>query len=219
MHELPTREWVAIFYPTTGACRLCPSLDFAKNSVKSVSTMAKHVYRSPGDFRTRHDHHALERAWIELHRNASWMMPRTAVGKLEDYSRTPPDVGTEEFCKLLWEFIQDVGDRLTAPMMSGTRAQTKENYELKLGLMSELMNDEEAFKEKYNKQARTVFRALYDNGKQFLNEDEIKKLIFTLVANRLLKTKQEPWVIFQYYRPEFIKDGYVVRGRAPKSRE
>jgi hypothetical protein len=72
----------------------------------------------------------------------------------------------------------------------------------------------------YNKQAKTVFVALLENGRQFLTEEDIKKLIYSLVAERKLLTKQEPWVIFQYYRPQFIKDGYVIRGRAPKkSRE
>lgn len=219
MSELPTREWIVIFYPTTGAARLCPSLDFARNYVSSAATFDKHVYKSPSDFRTKHDHHSLEKMWRELHKSRAWAMPKTAVGKLEDYSIDPPDCGTEEFCRILWEFLQDVGDRLTAPSMSGTKAQTKEKYELKLGLMNELMNDEEAFKEQYNNQARIVFRALFNHGKQFLNEDEIKRIIYGLVVNRSLKTKQEPWVIFQYYRPEFIRDGYVIRGRAPKTRE
>lgn len=218
MSELPTREWIVIFYPTTGATRLCPTLDFAKNYVNGV-TFVKHGYKSPADFRARHDHHSLEKMWKELHKSRQWAMPKSAIGKLEDYSPEPPDVGTEEFCKLFWEFLQDVGDRLTTPQMSGTKAQTKEKYELKLSKMTELMNDEEAFKEQYNNQARIVFRALVEHGKQFLNEDEIKRIIYGLVVNRSLKTKQEPWVIFQYYRPEFIRDGYVIRGRAPKTRE
>jgi hypothetical protein len=216
MHELPVREWVAIFYPTTGACRLCPTLDFARNMV-STSTFAKHVYKSPSDFRTRHDHHSLEKMWAEAYKLAAWRLPKTAVGNLEKYSVTPPDTGTEEFCKLLWEFLQDVGDRLSTPQMSGTKAQTKEHYELKLGLMSELIGSED-YKKKYNNQARTVFTALFENGEQFLKEDDIRAIILNLVVRRQLKTKQDPWVVFQYYRPQFIKDGYIVRGRQPKVR-
>lgn len=217
MYELPLKEWVAIFYPQTGAVRLCPTIDFAKNSVTSARTFAIHGYRSPNDFRTRHDHMFLEKCWKATYENASWSFPKTAIGKIEDYSPEPPDVDTETFVKLLWEFIQDVGDRISAPRMESTK--TKENYEFKLGDMNNLALDEEAFKEKYNNQARTVFMALLNNGKQFMNEEDIKRLILTLVAQRALKTKQEPWVIFQYYRPQFIKDGYIVRGRAPKTRE
>lgn len=214
--QLPLKEWIVIFYPNTGAVRLCPTLDFARNTV-SGSTYYTNVYKSPNDLRVKHDHATLEKAWKEVYKTASWRFPKTATGKLEDYTATPPDVDTETFSKMLWEFIQDVGDRLMAPMMSGTKSQTKEKYELKLGEMKKLIFDEKAFKEKYNNQARTVFEALYYNNEQFLNEEEIKVIILGLVAERKLKTRQKPWVIFQYYRPEFIKGGFVIRGRVPKT--
>lgn len=214
MGELPLREWVVIFYPTTGAARLCPTLDFAKNIAASVTTFNKHVYRSPRDFQVRHDHATLESCWRRLHKTVSWQMSGSAIGKIEDYSPEPPDCGTEAFSKLLWEFIQDVGDRLSAPRMVSDK--TKEHYELKLGLMRDAVENG-TVADTYNKQARTVFHALLNSGKQFLSESEIKQLIYRLVADRQLKTKQEPWVIFQYYRPQFIKDGYVIRGREPKN--
>ena len=191
-------------------------MDFARNTISGAGFHTS-VYKSPNDLRVRHDHATLEKAWKAVHKTATWKMPRTAVGSLEDYESTPPDVSTEEFAKLLWNFIQDVGDRLMAPMMSGTKSQTKEKYEFRLGEMSKLAADEEAFKNKYNKQARIVFQGLLDNNEQFMDEDEIRVLILDLVAARQLKTKQKPWVIFQYYRPEFIKDGYVIRGRKPKT--
>lgn len=216
LDQLPINEWVVIFYPQTGAARLCPSLDFAQNVVTSASTFHKHVYKSPNDFRVRHDHAQLENSWRALHKTSSWKLPKTALGKVEDYSSEPPDVDTETFSKLFWEFLQNVGDRMSAPRMS-VMVNPKENYQLRVGEMTKLANDEEAFKEKYNKQARTVFLALLNNGKEFLTEEEIKKIIYRLVADRTLKTKQEPWVIFQYYRPQFIKDGYVLRGRVPKT--
>jgi len=209
-HELPIREWVAIFYPTTGAVRLCPSVDFAKQSI-SASSFNKHLYKSPNDFRQRHDHATLENCWRLLHKHVSWQFPKTAIGSIDSYSDVPPDTGTEDFCNLFWDFIQDVGDRLQAPQVKTDRE--KDHYELVIGKMTALVNDLEVFKLTYNKQARTVFKALLDTGKQFLTEEEIKKLIYGLVAQRQLKTKQEPWIIFQYYRPQFIKDGYVVRGR------
>jgi hypothetical protein len=214
--SLPVKEWIVIFYPQTGAARLCPSVDFAQNIVSSKSAFAQHVYRSPNDFRVRHDHVKLETCWKLLHKSASWQLPKTAIGKLEDYDPEPPDCGTEEFAKRFWEFVQDVGDRLSTPRMA-VMGNPKENYQLRVVEMTKLSGDEEAFKNKYNKQARTVFRALLDTGKEFLTEEEIKKAIYRLVAERALKTKQEPWVIFQYYRPQFIKDGYVVRGRKPKT--
>lgn len=212
MSELPLNEWIVIFYPQTGATRLCPTLDFAKNYCQSP----KNVYKSPNDFRVKHDHHFLEKCWKIAYDRHAQQMPKSATGKIEDYSDAPPDMGTEEFARAFWMFLQDVGDRLSTPNTGGAKndaSATKENYELRLGKMTELMENEEAFKAQYNNQARIVFRQLHSAGKQFLNEDEIKRLIYGLVANRSLKTKQEPWVIFQYYRPQFIKDGYVIRGK------
>jgi hypothetical protein len=215
-NELPINEWVVIFYPQTGATRLCPTLDFAKNVLTSRASFASNVYKSPKDFRTRYDHAFLENCWRAAYRHASWVLPKTATGTLDKYEATPPDTDTETFCNLLWEFLQDVGDRLTQPRINTDKS--KEHYEIKLEAMYQLIDAEKDFKNKYNNQARTVFEALYHNGQQFLDETQIKKLIFELVADRALKTKQKPWVIFQYYRPQFIKDGYIVRGRQPRNR-
>lgn len=215
--ELPLKEWIVIFYPQTGAARLCPTLDFAQNAVTSMSMFYKHVYKSAKDFQVRHDHSQLETCWRKLHETTRWKLPKSAVGDLEDYDPTPPDVSTETFSRLLWDFIQDVGDRLSTPRMDNT-GKTKENYELRLNEMARLASNDKDFEDKYNKQARTVFTALLENGRQFLTEDEIKKIILLLVADRKLKTRQKPWVIFQYYRPQFIKDGYVIRGRERKSK-
>lgn len=207
-NELPLNEWVVIFYPQTGTVRLCPTLDVAREMI-SVSSAAKHLYRSPGDFRQRHDHHTLEKFWQVARKNAEFYLPQTATGNVESHPETPPDTDTENFAKLLWGLLQDIGDRVRAPQQTQL---TKEHYELKRAQMQELVDDEVAFKEKYNNQARKIFRALLESGKQFLLEDEIRRIILELVVRRELKTKQDPWVVFQYYRPQFIKDGFVLRG-------
>ncbi len=221
MSELPLNEWIVIFYPQTGATRLCPTLDFAHNHLKTF--VKTNLYRNPNDFRVKHDHGFLEQCWRTVHSRHTEYTPKTATGSIEDHSYDPPDVGTEEFAKQLWQLLQDVGERLSVPLTGGSKndvTATKENYEFRLGDMSKLIDDETAFKGLYNNQARTVFEALWRKNEQFLDEYEIKKLIYTLVANRELKTKQKPWVVFQYYRPQFIKDGFVIRGkrRAKKSR-
>ena len=204
MQDLPTDEWVVIFYPQTGATRLCPTLDFARNVVTSISTFNTNVYKSPNDFRVKHDHKFLEKCWRKLWERSWQGVPKSATGSLDGYSPEPPDVDTETFVKEFWKFLQDVGDRLRQVQVKTDRKA--EHYELKLGPMNDLVSDPEAFKEKYNTQARTVFSALLNNGRQFLEEDDIKKIILRLVADRVLKTKQEPWTVFQYYRPQFIKE-------------
>jgi len=216
MSELPLNEWIVVFYPQTGATRLCPTLDFAHN----YSRQANNIYKSPNDFRVKHDHHFLEKCWQVAYKRHAEYLPKSATGRIEDHPETVPDVGTEQLSRLLWQMLQDVGERLAKPSTGGMQhesAATKENYELNVGAINALIADEEAFKDKYNNQARTVLTGLFEANKQFLDEDEIRVIIYNLVSKRLLKTKQKPWVIFQYYRPQFIKDGYIVRGkRRPK---
>lgn len=221
MSELPLNEWIVIFYPQTGATRLCPTLDFAHKHLKTIVTT--NLYRNPNDFRVKHDHAFLEQCWRTVHARHTDYLPKTATGRIDNHEYDPPDMGTEEFARRLWQLLQDVGERLSEPETGGSKndvTATKENYEFRLGDMGSLISNEAAFKDTYNNQARTVFQALWDKNEQFLDEDEIKKLIYTLVANRALKTRQKPWVIFQYYRPQFIKDGFVIRGkrRAKKTR-
>lgn len=208
--ELPIDEWVVIFYPQTGSTRLCPTLDVAREMV-SESTAARHVYRKPGDFRQRHDHHALEKFWVSAYKNASHYLPKTATGNLDSHESEAPDVDTETLAKLFWQLLQDVGDRVRAPQIRVESGKKKDHYELKLLSMREFADSEE-FKSTYNKQARTLFLALLDADKQFMTEDEIRKLVLGLVASRQLKTKQDPWVVFQYYRPQFIRDSFILRG-------
>lgn len=214
MSKSPINEWVVIFYPQTGIIRLCPTVDHAEQMLSKASVL-QHVYRNPNAFRQRHDHHTLETFWRAAYKSAKFYIPKTAIGNLEGFGPTPPDVGTEEFCRQLWDLMQAIGDRVEAPTQEVQRS--KEHYELKLDKMRELVADPE-YKKVYNKQARTVFEALLAEDKQFLIEEEIREIILSLVAQRRLKTKQEPWVIFQYYRPQFIKDGYVIRGNASKNR-
>lgn len=216
MYELPQNEWVVIFYEQTGATRLCPTLDFAKQQIAS-KTAKQVIYRNATDFKTRHDHMALERFWSVAYKNAKWALPKSATGSLRDYEPTAPNTDTVNLAALFWQMLQDIGDRLAVARVKTDTP--KEQYEFKLGAMNDLRADEENYKEKYNNQSRILFEAILENGKQFMTEDEVKKLIYTLVANRELKTKQEPWTVWQYYRPQFMKDGYVLRGGSNKTRQ
>lgn len=61
------------------------------------------------------------------------------------------------------------------------------------------------FNEKYKQlapQARMILRSLEDRGINNLSESELKTQI-------QVKTKQDPWRIFQYYRPKMISYGII----------
>lgn len=209
---LSPNEWIVVFYPTTGALRLHPSLDAAKHSI-SPHSWPLHIYRSPLDFKHRHDHFALERFWNLVYKNCLWRMPRLALGNLEDWEPQGPDLPTEEFSYKLWEFFQAVGDRVTK--LSIHKTKSRFHYELHLDKMRKLASDEVLFKQTYNKQQRVIFTRLCQMQSPYMMEIDLKKMMLELLASRLLKTKQDSWLIFQYYRPQFIKDGFISRGSDP----
>lgn len=206
---LPDDEWVMVFYPTTGALRLHPSLDAAKHSISRLSWPI-HIYKSPLDFQHRFDHLELEKLWAKVYKNVAWRFPRTAVGKVSEADAIPPDAPTDDFVKLMWAFFQRVGDRVTRLSIQQTRS--KDHYELHINKMKALIADEQAYKEKYPKQARIIFTRLAQETTPYILEKDLELMMNGLVALGQLKTKQPAWRIFQYYRPQFIDDGFISRG-------
>lgn len=203
-------EWVIVFYPTTCALRLHPTLHAAQASIAKLSWPI-HIYRSPADFRLRHDHLALERFWRGLYAaTMKFGLPKYATGTISEHDATPPDLPTEAFCKSLWDLMERVGDRVIR--LSTQFVRSKEHYEVVGKKIQDLMADEELFRDSYPKQARIILDALNRQESPYLLEADLMKLMNHLVAQGKLKTKQDSWRIFQYYRPQFIDNGLLVRG-------
>lgn len=210
MSELNQNEWVIIFYPRTGALRLHPSVEAAKQHM-SVTGFATNCYKSPKDFQVRHDHYALVGFWEKVKKNAAWRWPSSALGpKDEVLESSPPDIDTERFSVELWNFMQKAGDRVTGLSVAQTRS--KDHYQLNIEKMKSLMADEEAFKKAYPKQCRVIIERLSKYDSPYQLEKELERMMNSIVAMGLLKTKQDPWLIFQYYRASLIDSGLLVRG-------
>lgn len=209
MTEMATDEWVVIFYPQTCALRLHPTIDAAKQHMSRIG-FAVHCYRSPKDFQIKHDHLSLERYWKGICDNVNWRWPKTAQGpKLTEEDLTPPDCDTERFTRELWALMQRVGDRVKGLSLAQTRS--KDHYCLNLNSLKELLLQED-FKKAYPKQCRIIIERLSKYETPYVLEKELERMMLNLVAMGQLKTKQDPWLIFQYYRDRLIKDGLVVRG-------
>lgn len=210
MTELPEDEWVVVFYPQTGALRLHPTVEAAKQHLSKYGFIS-HCYKSPKDFQTRHDHFALESFWRKIYDNATWRWPKEALGpKIAESDAAPPDCDTERFTHELWSFMQRVGDRVKKLSVAQTRS--KDHYFLNLVRMRELISDEETFKKSYPKQCRVIINRLSKYETPYVLESELERMMLNLLATGQLKTKQDPWLIFQYYRVQLIKDGLVARG-------
>lgn len=65
---------------------------------------------------------------------------------------------------------------------------------------------------RYPRQARIILKAVLATGTAHHTEDDLQKLMLNLIATGQLKTKQDHWRIFQYYRPQYINDGFLIRG-------
>lgn len=55
------------------------------------------------------------------------------------------------------------------------------------------------------KQAISMIEIILEDGRERFTEDEMKAVIAEGAAAGQLKTKQDPWRIFQYYRPKLIQ--------------
>lgn len=209
--EMATDEWIVVFYPQTCAIRLYPTLEAARQSLP-VSTFYSSVYKSPLDFQKRFDHFQLEAFWAEIIKWSDWRWPRLAKGpRLSDHDRIVPDLDTEGFTKELWALIQRVGDRIIRLSTSQTRS--KDHYELNLPKLRDLVASE-GFKKAYPKQCRIIIERLSRYESPYQLESELERMMKNLVASGLLRTKQDAWLIMQYYRKQLIDDGLISRGES-----
>ena len=207
--ELTDNEWIVVFYPQTCAVRLFPTIEAARQQL-SIAGFVSNVYKSPIDFQRRFDHHQLEKFWVTICKNAEWRWPKYAKGpRLQPQDYEFPDLGTEAFAKELWALIQRVGDRIIRLSTSQTRS--KDHYELNLTKMRELVASED-FKKMYPKQCRIIIERLSRYESPYQLESELERMMKNLFISGILKTKQDSWLIFQYYRVQLIKDGLLNRG-------
>ncbi len=214
--QLVDDEWIVVFYGQTGALRLHPSVDAARQH--SVAT--KNLYKSPKDFQIRHDHFTLEAFWRKAYEFASWRFScrtKPTDYPLTEADATPPDCDTERFSRELWAFMQKIGDRVTRLSVNQTRS--KDHYQIDLKKLRSLIADEAAFKAAYPKQCRIIMERLAKYDSPYQLESELNRMMINLVATAQLRTKQDPWLIFQYYRVQLIKDGFIQRGNEAEDDE
>ncbi len=208
-HELPDGEWIVVFYHQTCTVRLYPTLAAARQGL-AIHTFATNVFKSPVEFQRRYDHFQLEAFWREICKWSDWRWPRLAKGpRLEPKDYEVPDLGTEAFAKELWALMQRTGDRIVR--LSSSQTRSKDHYELNLTKMRDRVASED-FKKQYPKQCRIIIERMSRYESPYQLESELERMMKNLVNTAQLKTKQDAWLIFQYYRVQLIKDGLVSRG-------
>lgn len=56
---------------------------------------------------------------------------------------------------------------------------------------------------------RILTRAIKDNGGEYVTEEDLKKAVVKAAEEKTLVTRQDPWRIFQYYRPTLLRMGLI----------
>ena len=64
------------------------------------------------------------------------------------------------------------------------------------------------------KQAVSILTGFSQMNGQELPEEKVQAFVQTLADTGELKTKQDPWRIFQYYRAKMISSGYLKMAKA-----
>lgn len=200
---------VAVVYPQTGALRIYASHNLAKMHV-APTELARYGMRSALDMKRAYAHDRLESIWRKVHEHMVWGMPKTAVGPApQEHELTPPDCETERLADELWSLMMRVGDRITeaATIQRADRSQ----YHIKRDKLALLLDDAEGMKE-YPRQCKQILAALYDLKDEFVHEDKLKRMMIELALYGGFKTKQDPFLIFMFYRKRIIDAGLLSRG-------
>lgn len=210
--ERPPGQWVVVLFPQTKAkdysdIRLYPSMDAATNRY-AKATRTLHIYGSPGELVHRHGGPTLHKFLVDLvdqFSSVDQRYPKCEIAKdeltanIEIHSSQRQAVGDE-----LWRVCQLVGDKCTGPSVN---ADDDEHFKIRIDRMTTPEGREKWGK--FPKQARQIIEALIANAKSIMPESELHKLVSGLVANRIMKTKQDPWRIFAYYAPMFGDAGLL----------
>jgi hypothetical protein len=209
MTDSAVDDVVAVVYPQTGALRVYANMALAKMHV-APSELARYGLRSALDLKRNFAHDRLEALWVKLFEHMVWGLPKTAVGpEPADSEKSPPDCGTDLLADQLWDLMLRVGDRIT--QATTTQKQSRDQYQIFTAKIAALLDDPEACKA-YPKQCRQILGAMRDLKDEFVHEDRIKRMMNELVTYGGFRTKQDPFLIFAFYRKRLIDDGLFLRG-------
>lgn len=209
MTDSTVDDVVAVIYPQTGALRVYANMALAKMHV-APSELARYGMRSALDLKRTFAHDRLEVIWRKLFDHMVWGMPKSAVGPAPTgLDLDPPDCGTDLLADQLWDLMLRVGDRIN--QVTTTQRQSREEYQIYHDKIRALLADEEAAKA-YPKQCKQIMSALLDVKEEFVHESRLKKMMSELVVYGGLRTKQDPFLIFMFYRKRLIDGGLLSRG-------
>ena len=109
---------------------------------------------------------------------------------------------------MLWRLAWSIGNLVTAPPYgSEVKHNPTAQAVLRQGFVIDLDAAEQAHDTDLPKQAKAIAAGLHKAQYDFYTESEMREFMLNLVAERVLKTKQDPWRILRYYRKDLTHHG------------
>ncbi len=215
--QRPDGQWVVALFPQSkikdySGIHLFPSMDAAMARY-AKSTRTQNIYSSPGEMVARHSGPTL----LKYAKNIAaefgqpdyeWLPKTSRAFKTKEAIEFDNSISEKEREKLaaeLWRLCQLVGDQVRG--ISSYSQDDEDKYKIRIDRLDSLEGRE--IWEKFPKQCRQIVEGLIKLGKSIAEESELQKMVTQLVADRIMKTKQDPWRIFAYYAPMLGDNGFL----------
>lgn len=215
--QRPDGQWVVVLFPQSkikdySGVHIFPTMDAATNRY-ARSTRTQNIYSSPGEMVARHSGATLLKYARGIvsefnQENYDWVPKTSRLFKTKERLELDPsltDKDREKLANELWRLCQIVGDQVHG--VSSYSQDDEDKYKIRVDRLDSPEGRE--IWEKFPKQCRQIVEGLIKLGKSIAEESELQKMVTQLVADRIMKTKQDPWRIFAYYAPMLGDHGFL----------
>lgn len=179
-----------VVFPTTGVCRAFTHFNLIQEWYNACTAP---VLR-PSDLADLRDHKGKVIPLSEVHMNIA--------------RRNHSNVGYDGDPETTWKMAHAVAEVINRPPRQDPNPSPQQV--LRQGFLVDLNTAKTAIEEKMPKQAKVIVQCLIKAGYDFYTETEMRQLMLQAQADRVLKTKQDPWRILRYYRPLLSNMGVLV---------
>lgn len=189
----------------TGTCRSFKNFDLAFLWLRRREDHLKYMFQGPDDF-NRLTPKAREILWPRFKEWSLFRWLEDHVGEWEEFR----SLSEEEQNRYLWRMVNRIADPVTVRpqfFMTGDGIEVDlERCDKLLGMAEWNMIDIKApqFPSRPRRpgyQLRAIVKALYLNDEVYTTETTLKIIMITEEMSRAMKTRQDTWRIFRYYRP------------------
>lgn len=202
-------DWAAVLFKETLQVKLFPTLErvgmYFGNNIYWNS-----VAVSPSHLSTLFTDEKLYEFWKEWfvlapYRTSLEYERRKKAGEYDKPRRVPAIApkNSADLAQAVWDLIQAKADRIR-----GVQTQNGPHEELYVIRIDRMQEQPDVIKI-LPKQCRLIAETLVSLGKGMLSEEELENMMRDLHRKGVLKTKQRPFRIFQYYAPVLGDRGFL----------